>query len=146
MSSRRTSQIKSITPKKSNRLPRTISVFSGAMLNMGSNIGSGVFLLQGAMLTDVGSAGLVIVLFIGGGVLSLLGTMAFIELGLMIPISGGPKEYLAAAFPRPRGFIAFVWSHVWIWVMMVFNNLIIAWTSCSCSNWCSHVFGSSILG
>jgi amino acid permease len=112
------------TPKTSNRLPRTIGVFSGAMLNMGSNIGSGVFLLQGVMLQDVGSAGLVIVLFTLGGILSLLGTMSFVELGLMIPISGGPKEYLAAAFPRPRGFIAFVWSHVWIWVMMVIYCLI----------------------
>jgi amino acid transporter len=132
--------------KKSNRLPRTIGVFSGTMLNMGSNIGSGVFLLQGVMLKDVGSPGLVIVLFICGGILSLLGTMAFVELGLMMPISGGPKEYLAAAFPRPRGFIAFVWSHVWIWIMMVFYNLMIAWTSCSCSNGCSHVFGPSTLG
>jgi amino acid transporter len=99
-------------------LPRTLGVFSAGMLNMGSNIGCGIFLIQGIMLKDVGSPGAVILLFILAAIVSTLGTWAFTELGCMIPISGGPKEYLNAAFQRPRGMLGFVFSHVWIWVMM----------------------------
>lgn len=103
---------------KAERLPRIYGWFSGAMLNMGANIGADVFLIQGAMIDDVGSPGIVIILFIAAGILSFLGTWAFTELGCMIPVSGGPKEYLAAAFKKPRGFIGFVFIHVWIWITM----------------------------
>jgi amino acid transporter len=36
----------------------------------------------------------------------------------MIPISGGAKEYLNAAFPKPRGLVTFVYTQVAIWLIM----------------------------
>jgi amino acid transporter len=70
------------------------------------------------MIQEIGSPGLVIVLFIVGGLVSFFGAWSYVELGTMIPISGGAKEYLTAAFPRYKGLFPFVFAHVWIWLMM----------------------------
>jgi amino acid transporter len=99
-------------------LPRTLSAYSGAMQNIGCNIGAGIFILQGSMIREVGSPGLVISLFVIGGIVSLFGVWSYVELGTMIPISGGAKEYITAAYPKPRGLVAFMFTHVWIWLMM----------------------------
>jgi amino acid permease len=60
-----------------NVLPRTLSVYSGAMQNIGCNIGAGIFILQGSMLADVGSCGLVIVYFFIGGLISFFGKCSY---------------------------------------------------------------------
>jgi amino acid transporter len=108
-------------------LERTVDVYSATMLNMGANIGAGVifnftlkvFLIQGVLINEVGSPAIVIFLFILGGIVSFCGTYAFTELGCMLPISGGPKMYLSAAFPKYKHYVAFIFSHVWIWIVMV---------------------------
>jgi amino acid permease len=58
------------------------------MLNVGAHIGAGIFLVQGIILNEVGSVGMVIVLFAVGAVVSMFGACAYVELGCMLPISG----------------------------------------------------------
>ena len=100
------------TSSEDGKLPRHLTMLSGALLNIGTNIGAGIFIVQGLLVQSLGSPGLVIVMFLIGGVVSLFGTWAYVELGCMRPISGGPKEYLDLAFPKPKAFMAFVFSTV----------------------------------
>ncbi|KAJ2330489.1 hypothetical protein GGH91_006652, partial [Coemansia sp. RSA 2671] len=49
-----------------------------------------------------------LVVWVIGAVVSLCGCAAYMELGTMLPRSGGEKEYLDVAFPRPRALLPFV--------------------------------------
>src|SRR5213079_2455459 len=62
-------------------------------------IGSGIFLVPGGVLRQTGGlAGPALVVWIVGGVLSLLGALAYGELGAMNPAAGGLYVYLRDAF------------------------------------------------
>jgi amino acid transporter len=98
-------------------LPRTITAFSGALMCIGVNLGAGIFIVPGLMLQLVGSAGMVIVLMVIGAIASFLGCWAYVELGLMNPVSGGDKEYLELAFPRPKAFMSFLLCQVRCWMI-----------------------------
>jgi APA family basic amino acid/polyamine antiporter len=76
---------------ETEKLPRHLTVYSGALLNIGTCIGTGIFIVQGSLLEKLGSPGLVLVLILLGGIMSIFGTWAYVELGCMRPVSGGPK-------------------------------------------------------
>ncbi|KAI8896338.1 amino acid/polyamine transporter I [Globomyces pollinis-pini] len=103
---------------ENEKLPRHLTVTSAALLNLGTNIGAGIFLVQGIMIRDLGSPGLVIVMFLFGGLISLFGTWSYVEMGVRRPVSGGPKEYLDVAFPKPKSVVPFIFSMVWIFAVM----------------------------
>ena len=107
-----TSKLEIETESLDGKLPRHLTMLSGALLNVGTSIEGGIFIVQGILLQELGSPGLVIIMFLIGGVVSLFGTWAYVELGCMRPISGGPKEYLDLAFPKPKAFMAFVFTTV----------------------------------
>ena len=73
------------------KLPRHLTIFSGAMLNIGNCIGTGIFIVQASLLSNLGSPGLVLVMILIGGMVSVFGTWAYTELGCMRPVSGGTK-------------------------------------------------------
>lgn len=106
---------KTMHPKE---LPRTITALSGALMCIGVNIGAGVFVVPGIILQLVGSVGMVMVLYVIGAISSILGTWAYVELGLMNPVSGGDKEYLDLAFPHPRAFMSFLLCQVRCWMIV----------------------------
>lgn len=81
-------------------LPRSLSLYSGAMLNVGAHIGAGIFLVQGIIFNEVGSVGMVIILFVIGGVVSMFGACAYVELGCMLPISGISYVLIRQVGPR----------------------------------------------
>ena len=73
---------------------------------MGSVIGSGIFLVPGPILRDVGgSVRLSIFVWIAGGVLSLLGALTYGELTAMNPAAGGLYVYVRDAFGELPGFL-----------------------------------------
>ncbi|KAJ2701127.1 hypothetical protein FB645_004748 [Coemansia sp. IMI 203386] len=89
-------------------LERRLGLWSGMAIVMGSIIGSGIFSTPSLILGSVGSVGMSIVVWVIGAVVSLCGCAAYMELGTMLPKSGGEKAYLEAAFPRPRALLGFV--------------------------------------
>jgi amino acid transporter len=103
---------------KPKELPRTITALSGALMCIGVNIGAGVFVVPGIILQLVGSVGMVMILYVIGATSSILGTWAYVELGLMNPVSGGDKEYLELAFPRPKAFMSFLLCQVRCWMIV----------------------------
>jgi APA family basic amino acid/polyamine antiporter len=73
---------------------------------VGTVIGSGIFLVPGAALRQAGGhAGPALLVWIVGGALSLLGALAYGELGAMNPAAGGLYVYLRDAFGPLTAFL-----------------------------------------
>jgi len=87
----------------SRDLARTLGLRDLVLVVIGTVIGSGIWLVPGAVLRNTGGdPGLALLVWIVGGVFSLLGALTFAELGAMYPESGGSYTYVREAFgPLP---------------------------------------------
>lgn len=101
-------------------LRRELSLVDATMINVGSMIGSGIFLVPAVVATHLDTPGPVLLAWLVGGVVSLLGGLAIAELGAAIPRSGGLVVYLSRAFGPIWGFL-YGWS-----AFMVSNTAAIA--------------------
>jgi APA family basic amino acid/polyamine antiporter len=73
---------------------------------IGTVIGSGIWLVPGAVLRNTaGDPGLALVVWLVGGVCSLLGALTFAELGALYPDAGGTYTYVREAFGRFPAFL-----------------------------------------
>ena len=87
-------------------LARTIGRRDLTLLVIGSVIGSGIFLVPGGVLAKSGgTVGVALLVWLLGGVLSLLGALTYSELGAMNPGSGGLYLYVRDAFGRLPAFL-----------------------------------------
>jgi APA family basic amino acid/polyamine antiporter len=83
----------------SDDLKRTLTAKDVAVIAIGTIIGSGIFLTPGTVLTNAGGwVGVSLSVWVVGGVLSLLGALAYAELGCMRTGTGGLYAYLRDAF------------------------------------------------
>ncbi|KAK9719081.1 hypothetical protein K7432_005059 [Basidiobolus ranarum] len=100
----------SVTSGSSNsqKLARTMGLFSGTMNIVGTIIGSGIFSLPALVFAHVGSPGMAIILWILGGIVSFSGTLGYNEFGCMFPFNGGEKEYLEQSFKKSRKLFSFL--------------------------------------
>jgi basic amino acid/polyamine antiporter, APA family len=85
------------------QLLRTLRLRDLVLLIIGSVIGSGIFLVPGPILRQVNhSVGIASLVWIAGGVLSLLGALSYGELAAMRPEAGGLYVYIREGFgPLP---------------------------------------------
>lgn len=85
------------------QLLRTLRLRDLVLLIIGSVIGSGIFLVPGPILRQVNhSVGMASLVWIAGGVLSLLGALSYGELAAMRPEAGGLYVYIREGFgPLP---------------------------------------------
>lgn len=72
---------------------------------MGTIIGSGIFLVPAALARDLPAPGLIILVWVAGGLLSLLGALTFAELAVERPSAGGQYVYLRDAYGPMWGFL-----------------------------------------
>ena len=87
-------------------LARTLTKQDLVLLLVGTVIGSGIFLVPGAVLQQSGGhVGLALMVWSLGGVLSLLGALTYGELGAMDSASGGLYVYIRDAFGRLPAFL-----------------------------------------
>ncbi len=85
-------------PDTTSDLPRTLTLFDGAALLVGSVIGSGIFVVPSLIAQRVPEPGLVIGIWIFSGLLVLCGALTLAELGAMLPHSGGLYVYMREAY------------------------------------------------
>lgn len=90
-------------------LSRDLGVSHATALVVGTLIGSGIFLVPAEMMQAVGSAGLVYLAWIIGGVLSFAGALTYAELGAMKPQAGGEYVYIRDAYGPLPGFL-YAWT------------------------------------
>src|SRR5260370_4518931 len=95
-----------------NRLELVRGLGRAAAMAMvvGHIIGLGVFLVPRSMARATRSTGLVFLVWIAGGTLSLFGALTVAELGAAMPKAGGPYVYLTRGFGPVWGFL-FGWMN-----------------------------------
>src|SRR6267143_1612205 len=87
-------------------LIRTLRLRDLLLLFIGSVIGSGIFRTPGPIVRQVdGSVGLSLLVWIVGGVLSLLGALTYAELAAANPEAGGLYCYIRDGFGRLSAFL-----------------------------------------
>src|SRR5450432_4849731 len=87
-------------------LLRTLRLTDLLLLFIGSVIGSGIFLTPGLILQRVdGSVGLSLLVWVVGGILSLLGALTYAELAASNPEAGGLYCYIRDGFGRLPAFL-----------------------------------------
>ncbi|HEY6969050.1 MAG TPA: amino acid permease [Candidatus Angelobacter sp.] len=100
--------------KAPNReLVRDLNVWHAIAIVVGTIIGSGIFLVPKEMMEDVGSPGLVYLVWIVGGLLSFFGALTYAELGAVRPFAGGEYVYVRDGYGPLAGFL-----YAWTWFLI----------------------------
>ena len=94
-------------------LSRDLGVSHASAVVVGTIIGSGIFLVPQEMMQAVGSAKLVYLAWIVGGLLSFAGALTYAELGAMKPQAGGEYVYVRDAYGPLGGFL-----YGWTWFVI----------------------------
>jgi APA family basic amino acid/polyamine antiporter len=97
-------------------LQKKLSLTGLTMIAVGSCIGSGIFVTPAQIALQVPHAGLVLAVWLLGGVIALTGALTFSELGGMFDKSGGVYVYLREAYGDRVGFL-----YGWV-VLLVINT------------------------
>ena len=94
-------------------LSRDLGVSHAAAVVVGTIIGSGIFLVPSEMMQAVGSAKLVYLAWIVGGLLSFFGALTYAELGAARPHAGGEYVYVRDGYGPLAGFL-----YAWTWFVI----------------------------
>lgn len=86
-----------------------LSLSTGVAIVVGSIIGSGLFIKPASMAAQLASPGWLLLIWVGAGVMSLLGALVFAELGAMLPKTGGLFVHFHHLFGAPMAFL-YGWS------------------------------------
>jgi APA family basic amino acid/polyamine antiporter len=98
------------TPESGIQLRRILGLWDLVFMIMGTVIGSGIFLVPGAVLRAVGnSVPLALLVWLAGGVLSLLGALTYGELSAMKPQAGGLYVFIRDCYGAFPAFL-FGWT------------------------------------
>jgi APA family basic amino acid/polyamine antiporter len=84
---------------------REMSLFDAMMIVMGAMIGSGIFIVSADIARTVGSPGLLLLVWLITGVLTVIGALSYGELAGMMPHAGGLYVYLREAYSPLLGFL-----------------------------------------
>jgi APA family basic amino acid/polyamine antiporter len=94
-------------------LARDLGVSHAGAIVVGTIIGSGIFLVPSEMMQAVGSAKLVYLVWLAGGLLSFFGALTYAELGAMKPQAGGEYVYVRDGYGPLAGFL-----YAWTWFII----------------------------
>ncbi|HTU19756.1 MAG TPA: amino acid permease [Gemmataceae bacterium] len=101
--------MKPSTPPSSSGLVRALGPLMATAVVVGTVIGSGIFKKPQSIAAHVPHFGLVALLWVVGGLLVLLGALAYSEVSVLLPRAGGNYVFLREAYGRLAGFL-------WGWV------------------------------
>jgi APA family basic amino acid/polyamine antiporter len=102
-----------IAEKSRPELARDLGVSHAGAIVVGTIIGSGIFLVPAEMMQAVGSAKLVYLAWLVGGLLSFFGALTYAELGAMKPQAGGEYVYVRDGYGPLAGFL-----YAWTWFLI----------------------------
>ncbi len=89
----------------SNGFKRELGLFDSTMIVIGSMIGSGIFIVSADISRTVGSSGILLLVWLITGLITLIGALSYGELAAMMPKAGGQYVYLREAYNPLVGFL-----------------------------------------
>jgi APA family basic amino acid/polyamine antiporter len=92
-----------------NLLVKGVGGWDATLITIGSVLGTGVFITTGDIARSLPHAGMILLVWIVGGLLTLTGALTYAELGGMFPRAGGQYHYLREAYGPFWGFL-FGWA------------------------------------
>jgi APA family basic amino acid/polyamine antiporter len=97
--------IGSVTAQPPGELVKGLGLFDATMLVVGSMIGSGIFIVSADIAHQVQSPGLLILVWLASGAITLIGALSFGELAAAMPHAGGQYVYLRESCGPVFGFL-----------------------------------------
>src|SRR5580658_3479892 len=97
--------IQSTGSRSSGELVKGLGLFDATMLVVGSMIGSGIFIVSADIAHQVRSPGLLLVVWLASGLITLIGALSFGELAAAMPHAGGQYVYLRESCGQVFGFL-----------------------------------------
>jgi APA family basic amino acid/polyamine antiporter len=95
-------------------VPRPVlSVFDVVMITVGIVIGAGIFKTPSLVAGLTGGVDWMLIAWVGGGALSLIGALCYAELASTFPNAGGDYYFLTRAYGRDISFF-FGWARVMV--------------------------------
>jgi APA family basic amino acid/polyamine antiporter len=94
-------------------LKRDLGLWSAVAIVVGTVIGSGIFIVPNVMIRNMGTPGMVFVVWVTGGLMSLSGALSYAELSAAMPGAGGEYVYLREAYGPLWSFI-YGWTQMWV--------------------------------
>src|SRR5438876_5674416 len=88
-----------------NRLLRILGVPFGIAVIVGGTIGVGILRSPGAIAEQLHSVWLIILVWVLGGIYSVLGANYMAELATLVPKAGGPYVFAHRAYGNYGGFV-----------------------------------------
>lgn len=88
---------------------RSLSLWDGTLLVIGSMIGSGIFIVSADIIRNVGSAGWLIAVWLITGLMTMTAAVSYGELSGMFPKAGGQYVYLKESYNKLIAFL-YGWS------------------------------------
>ncbi|HKV29278.1 MAG TPA: amino acid permease, partial [Candidatus Acidoferrales bacterium] len=86
-------------------LVKGLGLFDSTMIVVGSMIGSGIYIVSADISNQVQSPGLLIIVWVMSGVMTLIGALSYGELAAAMPHAGGQYVYLRESFGPLWGFL-----------------------------------------
>jgi basic amino acid/polyamine antiporter, APA family len=108
----------------SGQLRRVLGVGFGLAVSIGGTIGVGILRTPGLVAEQLHVPSVILLLWVSGGIYTLLGASCLTELGVMLPRAGGFYVYVRRAFGNTAGF-AVGWTD-WLMYCSVLGYLSIA--------------------
>jgi APA family basic amino acid/polyamine antiporter len=84
---------------------KNLTLFDSTAIVIGSMIGSGIFIVSTDIARQVGSPGLLMVVWLLTGVMTIIAAVSYGELAAMMPNAGGQYVYLREAYGPLSGFL-----------------------------------------
>ena len=93
------------TTQEFQEFKRELGLFDSTMIVIGSMIGSGIFIVSADIARTVGSSGLLLLVWLITGVITIIGALSYGELAAMMPHAGGQYVYLRESYNPLIGFL-----------------------------------------
>jgi APA family basic amino acid/polyamine antiporter len=87
-----------------------VNLLDATMVVAGSMIGSGIFIVSAEVARNVGSAGMLLSMWLLAGIITLIAAVSYGELSSMFPRAGGMYVYLREAYNPMVGFL-YGWTY-----------------------------------
>jgi basic amino acid/polyamine antiporter, APA family len=128
------------TAPDADGLRRELGLFDATMINVGTIIGSSIFIVPSSIAAGFGAAFPTLVVWIAGALVSLCGALCIAELGAAMPRAGGQFVYLRRAFGP-------VWGWLYGWgAAVIINPASIAFVSVGFASYLGFFLPLSALG